>query len=286
MNNNTSLLIKDLDLNTICPDPAIIIMAKRGSGKTWICRSLLEHFRNYPAGVIISHTEKIDPFFQKFFPDTFIYDKYDPVIFKKILARQVEILKKAELKKQQGKKIDTRLFLLMDDCLSDSKEWSKDEALKEILFDGRHYHITYILTMQEPMAILPSLRTNFDYVFLLFSDDMNVQEKYFKQYTGMFPNFSSFKKVYDKLTEDYGAMVLKKRECGREIPDKVFHYKSKNVEPKMMGCKQLVKFHERNYDKNWLDKAMQNTFNINSYIKKRNTCNFDVKKIDSRGKAY
>lgn len=278
------LQIKELELHSMCANPAIVIITKRGGGKTWVCRSLLNRFRDIPVGIIISHTEKTDPFFQNFFPDAFIYNVYKPAIFQKIIARQVAIREKAAQKAKQGKKLDTRILLLMDDCLSNSKDWSKDEALKEILFNGRHLDITYILTMQAPLGIIPELRTNFDYVFLLYTDNFNEQKKFFDHYTGMFPNFNAFKEVYDRLTENYGVMVIKKREAGRAIEDKVFHYKASKISPAMIGCRQMKKYHDRNYDPEWLKKSFQNTFDINSFVKKRNVGIFDVEKLDKSGK--
>jgi hypothetical protein len=284
--NNSKLQIHELELNKMCKNPAIIIITKRGGGKTWVCRSLLEHFRDIPVGIIISHTEKTDPFFSNFFPPAFIYDEYKPQIFQRILARQSAIQEKSHMKNKFGKKIDTRLLLLMDDCLSNSKEWSKDESLKEILFNGRHYDITYILAMQSPMAITPELRENFDYAFLLYTDNFSQQKKLFDHYTGMFPTFNAFKEVYDKLTENYGVMVIKKRDVSsRSISDKIFHFKAKNINPRIIGCKQMVHFNKNNFDPSWFKKRTQHLFDINSVVKRRNSCLIDVEKIDVAGKA-
>jgi hypothetical protein len=282
METSNELFIKQFDLKQLCSNPAILIIAKRGSGKTWVCRSLLEHLRTIPVGVIISKSENTDPFFSEFFPSSFIYDGYEPKIFSKILARQKAIREKAEAKRKEGKKIDTRLFLLMDDCLSDSKTWTKDENLKDILFNGRHYDITYILTMQYPIGITPELRTNFDYVFLLYTDIVDEQTKFYKYYTGMFPNFGAFKQVYLKLSESYGVMVVVKRNAGRNLNDKIYHYRSKKIQPKTIGCRQFIKFHEINYDKNWAKREAAREFDPSSLVRSKN--NFVVKKIDINGK--
>jgi hypothetical protein len=284
LNIGNKLQIKELNLNSIVANPAILIMTKRGGGKTWLCRTLLNHFRSIPVGIIISHTEKTDPFFQNFFPDAFIYNEYKPSIFKKILLRQNAIMEKAKQKKIEGKNIDTRIFLLMDDCLSSSGVWKHDENLKEILFDGRHYDITYILTMQQPMAILPELRTNFDYVFLMYCDNFSELKKYYDHYTGMFPSFTAFKEVYDKMTQNYGAMVIKKRDIGHSLTDKIFHFKASKIDPKMIGCKQMIRFHKNNYDKDWKRKLLKMEFDINDFIKRKNINVFDIEKVDTYGK--
>jgi len=273
------------DLNNLCKNPAIVIITKRGGGKTWVCRSLLEHFRNIPVGIIISHTENTDSFFKNFFPDAFIYNEYKTEIFNKVIQRQIMIKEKAEKYLKLGKKIDTRIFLLMDDCLSDSKTWTKDTAIKEILFNGRHYDITYILTMQAPLGITPELRTNFDYVFLLYTDNFNEQKKFYEHYTGMFPSFGAFKEVYDEVTNDFGVMVIAKRAVGRNLTDKIFHYKAKKIDPTMIGCKQLISFHKANYDKDWLKRSVMTQFDVRTLLKKKNATPFTVEKIGVNGKV-
>ena len=272
------LQIQRLHLSTLCKNPAIVIITKRGGGKTWVCRSLLDQFRDIPVGVIISHTEKDDHFFQKFFPDAFIYDDYTPVVFKKIVARQVMILDKAKRKAKEGKKIDTRLFLLMDDCLSNSKVWSKDEALKKILFDGRHLDITYVLTMQASLGIPPELRENFDYVLLMEMDSINEQKKLFDHYVGTFPNFNAFREVYAKLTENYGVMVVKKRDAGKRTNEKIFSFRSRDIKPAMIGCKQLLKYHDLNYDPEWLQKSFMRIADADPFAadKKNKTVEVEV----------
>jgi len=288
MNVTGKIEIYEFSLDRMCKFPSILILTKRGGGKTFLCRALLNQFKEYPAGIIISHTERTDPFFQNFFPDSFIYNKYDPKIFAKILARQREIKKRSNERVAHGKSPkDTRLFLLMDDCLSSSKEWSKDECLKEILFNGRHLDITYILTMQQPMAVSPDLRSNFDFIFLLSVDNMTDVDKLYKHYSSAFPNILVFKSVLNKLTENYGCMVLKKREAkGNDINSKVFHYKAPVLSPQVIGCGQLKKFHSHNYDKNWEDKLFNTKFNLNSFLQRRsNKPTFDVEKLDEKGKV-
>lgn len=285
MNNNKGfpngkLQINELNLKELHTiKPSIVIITKRGGGKTWVCRSLLNEFRDIPVGIIISHTEKSDPFFQKFFPDSFIYNEYKPVIFRKIIARQQRIKEKNQRLAKEGKKIDTRLFLLMDDCLSSNKEWTKDTALREILLDGRHLDITYILTMQTPLGVPPEMRDNFDYVFLLYTDNYTEQRKFYEHYTGMFPTFNLFKDVYDRLTENYGCMVIKKRNPGHNISDKIYYFKAENIQPQMIGCRQLLKYHKRNYDNEWYKKSIYNKFDVDKIIK-RNRGVIDVERVN------
>jgi hypothetical protein len=168
--NVDKLPIQEFTLDEMCLNPSIIMIAKRGSGKSWITKAILYKYSTIPVGIIISPTEKDSPFFSDFFPNTFIFYKYESKILRKLLYRQGLILKKARDKKLKGKFIDPRAICVMDDCLASKGAWAKDPLVYELLFNGRHRQVTYVLTMQFPLGITPELRANFDYVFLLAED--------------------------------------------------------------------------------------------------------------------
>ena len=68
----------------------------------------------------------------------------------------------------------------MDDCLSDKGTWANDKPIKQVMFDGRHYKLIFILTMQFPLGIKPELRSNFDYIILLADDFISNIKKMYK----------------------------------------------------------------------------------------------------------
>lgn len=285
MGDNLKMQMKELNLKKLLPNPAIVIIAKRGSGKTFVCRSIIDALKDIPVGVIISRSEKLDSFYKEFFPDAFIYHEGCPHVFKKILARQVRIINKSKELARQGKKIDTRLLLLMDDCLSDSKEWSKDNAMREILFDGRHYHITYVLTMQAPLEIPPNLRSNFDYVILMHTDIVNDRIKLYKNFAGMFPNERIFTNFFNQLTNNHGAMVLKMRANSHDgLLDKVLYFKAEDKTPSLFGCSQFKQFHDKNYENNWLEHSISKQLEFNNLDPKIQK-QVKIEKIDASGKV-
>lgn len=250
------LKIKNIDISKLCKNPSIVMVAKRGSGKSWVIRSLLKEFdrQGMPGGVIISKTERLSPFYGKFYPDLFIHDEYNVDIIEKLLYRQRLMKKKKKQKKKIGKKIDPRCFLVMDDCMSEKSKWNKEQTTFEVLFNGRHYEITYILTLQDPMGIPPDIRGNIDYAFLLASDNETNMRKLHQHYAGMFPNYYAFKSVFEQLTSDFGCMVIANRGPRVDFTDKVLRYKAKKEDNKIIGSKQLIKFHKLNYDKHWEEK--------------------------------
>lgn len=262
------LPIKTFSFDMFVMDPAIIMIAKRGSGKSWVVRAILEYFKDIPVGLIIAPTDRMNKFYGKFFPDSYIHYEYKSEIIEKVLERQKIIIEKS-----RGKKIDPRAFIIMDDCLGQKGSWVKDQPIQELLFNGRHYRIMYILTMQFPLGITPELRCNFDYIFLLADDTISNQKRIYDHYAGMFPTFDAFRQVFVQLTADFGSMVIVNRGVKKSLFDKVFYYKAPDLstlEDVKIGCRQFRNYHENNYDENWSKKS--SLFNEHDYFtnKKKN----------------
>lgn len=277
--NGTNLPIRRFHLEWMVPNPSIVLIAKRGSGKSWIARALLKHFNDIPGGVVISKTEKLSLFYGKFIPDSYIHYEFKTEIIEKLLYRQTTIKEKALEKQKRGKKLDPRVFLVMDDCLADKGNWGSDKNVMEVLFNGRHYHIMYILTMQFPLGIKPELRVNFDYIFILADNQNSNQEKIYKHYAGIFPTFQLFKMVFMQLTADFGCMVLTNRETKMGITDNVFWYKADNVENIKIGCSQYRQFHQNNYDDKW--KKKEKIIDINKILtNKKKVQEMKIEKVE------
>jgi hypothetical protein len=247
------LPIKTFNFSQFVEDPAIIMIAKRGSGKSWVVRALLEYFKDIPAGMIIAPTDRMNSFYGKFFPDTYIFYDYKSEIIEKVLLRQQNIIEKAKKKLKEGKHIDSRAFLIMDDCLGQKGSWARDQPIQELLFNGRHYKLMYILTMQFPLGISPELRSNFDYIFLLAEDYISNMKRIYDHYAGMFPSFDSFRQVFGQLTDDFGAMVIVNRGVKKTLFEKVYWYKAPDLSQLTVdiGCKQFRNYHKNNYNPEW-----------------------------------
>jgi hypothetical protein len=251
--------INEFDLNQMVDHPSIVMIAKRGSGKSWVVRAILQHFsKKVPVGIIISPTDRMSSFYADFIPDSYIYYDFKSDTIERMLDRQKDIIKREKERRKEGKTTNTRAFIVMDDCLSSKGEWAKDPAVSELLFNGRHYHIMYILTMQFPLGIKPELRCNFDYVFLLADDTVSNQKRIFEHYAGMFPNFEAFRQVFVQLTADYGSMVIVNRGVRNNFLEKVFYYKAPSSKISgFIGGGQYKKFHEENFNNEWNNKKKQ-----------------------------
>lgn len=284
LDGNQSLPIKEFKLESMCENPAIVMIAKRASGKSWVCRSILKHFKDIPVGLIIAPTEKMatPPFYSDFFPDSYIHYDYKSEIIEKLLVRQDMMIEKTQDREAQGRRlVDPRGFILMDDCLSKKGSWQKDQPIMELLFNGRHYRLMYMLTMQFPLGISPELRCNFDYIFLLKEDFYSNLKRLYDHYAGMFPTFDSFRVVFKELTASFGAMVIVNRGACDSFLDKVFWYRAQNDSVGMIGCDQFVAHHDNNYEKAW--KKKKKDLNIMDIVNKRGKVKAPEFKIDKLG---
>ncbi|MEM0354130.1 MAG: ATPase/DNA packaging protein [Thermoplasmata archaeon] len=258
--NYNKFQIFEFKLEKMVPDPAIVMIAKRGSGKSYITRDIIYHLRNIPGGVVIAPTDRMNSFYKYFFPDLFIHYDIKEDILKKILIRQTMMIEKAKVKSKQGKKVDPSGILIMDDCLARKKSWAKDENILEILMNGRHYKLTYILTMQTPLGIHPELRLNFDYIFLLKEDSAINKKKLWDNYASMFPSLSAFEKVFSVCTKDYCSMVIDNRRPADNIQDKVFWFKAKKRKFRF-GSKSFQELHKKYYDPLYMRRRNTNLIN-------------------------
>lgn len=277
--NQEKLQISEFKLNSIVEHAAIVIIAKRGSGKSWVTRDLLYAKRSIPGGVVISPTDRMNGDYKKFFPDIYIHYNITENILNKILLRQTEMMEKAKTKKKQGKTIDARGILVMDDCLAQKKTWSKIQAITEILMNGRHYLLCYILTMQSPIGLPPDLRLNFDYVFLLKENSAISRKKLWMNYASMFETLPIFEKTFSKVTENFCSMVIDNRKQSDKLSEQVYWYKA--TERKFtFGCEEFVSLHRKYFDKDYLKKAHEALLNeTRTFGKKKNEIDFKIERI-------
>ena len=279
------LQLNRFDLKTLIYDnnkdymnPRIAIIAKSGSGKSWVIREIMHYMRDIPCGVVIAPTDKMTGFYNDFLVPSFIHHEYKSDIIPRLLQRQKTILEKNKRRKKNGKKlIDPRAFLIMDDCMSTKHLWLKDPCMLSIFNEGRHYQITFILAMQYSLGIQPELRSNFDYIFLLGEDFVNNRKKLYEHYAGMFPTRSLFDQVFMQVTDDYGTMVINNRLRTSKIRKKVFWYKAKKRENFIVGCKLYNTFHNLYFDINH-DKRLPYIDFTN--FGNRNKTNVIVRKLD------
>mgnify|MGYP003972437949 CR=1 FL=1 len=219
-----NLRLKKFKMSQIKDDSVVIFIGKRNTGKTYLTLDLLFHNQDMPIGTVISATEGANQTYSTKIPPIFIHDTYTPELVEKVIKRQ-KLINYKKMNDHKYANIDSRAFLLLDDCMYDSK-WTRDVNIRYAFMNGRHQKLFFILTMQYIMGIPPQLRSNVDYVFILRENMIQNRKRIYEQYAGMFPCFDIFCQVMDSCTEDYQCLVIHNGSKSNKLQDQVFWYKA------------------------------------------------------------
>ena len=243
----TTLNLKKFDMNEIKDDKVVVLIGKRDTGKSFLCRDILFRHRGIPVGQVISGTEGANQFYSKMVPKLFIHDEFKPEIVENILKRQKIMIEKIN---QAGggadQSIDPRAFLILDDCLYDNS-WAKDKNMRSVFMNGRHFKLLFLLTMQYALGIPPNMRTNIDYVFILRENYVSNRKRLYEHYAGMFPTFEMFCQVMDQCTENYECLVVDNTTKSNKIEDMVFWYKAEPRPDFKIGGPSYWDYSDKNY---------------------------------------
>lgn len=211
------LKVKRFDPSTLKPHRIIIIVGKRGTGKSVMQRDLLYHFKDkVDFGVAMTPTEESSNMFAEHMPESWIYNGFSSTKLDQMLNLQRDLCKH---KKQKS------LFVLMDDCMYDKKVL-KGVGMRDLFMNGRHLSLTLCNAVQYVMDMGPDLRTQVDYVFALRENIMSNKSKLWKYFFGMFDKYEDFARVMDKCTENHSAIVMDNTTGSCNVDECIFWYKA------------------------------------------------------------
>ena len=234
--------LKKFNMEDIKHDKVVVLIGKRDTGKSFLCKDILYHHQNIPVGQVISGTEGANQFYSKIVPKLFIHGEFDTQIVQNMIKRQKILIDKIN---EGDDSIDPRSFLILDDCLYDNS-WAKDKYMRSVFMNGRHYKILFLLTMQFALGIPPNLRTNIDYVFILRENYVSNRKRLYEHYAGMFPSFEMFCQIMDQCTENYECLVINNNAKSNKLTDQVFWYKAEPHEDFKICSQQAWDFSNQN----------------------------------------
>jgi hypothetical protein len=241
-----NLELKKFDMKSISfkanesKGPVVVLIGRRDTGKSYLVRDVLYYHQDIPIGTVISGTEEGNGFYGKLVPKLFIHNEYNTAIIENILKRQRGVLKqiKKEMEQFNRSTIDPRTFVILDDCLYDNT-WARDKMMRLLFMNGRHWKVMLLITMQYPLGIPPTLRTNIDYVFILREPYIANRKRIYENYAGMFPTLESFCQVMDQCTENYECLVINNNAKSNKLQDQVFWYKADAHNDFRLGSKEF-----------------------------------------------
>ena len=235
--------LKKFDMKQINDDKVVVLVGKRETGKSFLCKDLLHRHKDIPCGQVISGTEAANGYYGRMVPKLFIHDEYTPQIISNVIKRQRMMIDKVK----ENNNVDPRLFLLLDDCIYD-QTWVKDKNVRSLFMNGRHFKVLFIITMQYALGIPPNLRTNIDYIFILRENYVNNRKRLYEHYAGMFPTFEMFCQVMDQCTENFECLVINNNAKSNKLEDQVFWYKADGHDDFKLGAKEYWDYASQNYD--------------------------------------
>jgi energy-coupling factor transporter ATP-binding protein EcfA2 len=209
------LKIRKFDASTIKPDAVVLLIGKRGSGKSTLMKDIMYHMRdNLDFGLAMSPTEETTDSLGSYIPRSCIYNTFSSPALDVMLELQRKMIRKGRFKK---------CYLLLDDCLFDKKVMTGTN-MRELFMNGRHRKIFFMNAVQYMMDMPAALRSQVDYVFALKENIISSREKLWKFFFGMFQDFKDFSKVMNSCTQGYECIVLDNTKRSNEVSDCIYWY--------------------------------------------------------------
>lgn len=153
------------------PGYTIVLYGPRRSGKSRLIRALCSHYRPYfPTAVVFTATKDSGEYFG-FFPFDHVIDGLDEDLLWDLLATQSK-KKKAETRGEDMGNYN--LLIIFDDCMSEDLRYKK--LFNKIFYNGRHYNITLIVSLQDVKGIAPAATANTDVAITFPLQDERAKE--------------------------------------------------------------------------------------------------------------
>ncbi|VBB18896.1 P-loop NTPase domain protein [Yasminevirus sp. GU-2018] len=199
-----------------------LMIAKRGSGKTWLITSLYKGMRRtkvFKKVIVVSPTEKCNPFYVTAISEAVIYASLTDTVIAEINA------------------MDDDSLVIFDDCIA-STRWKDQCDMMRQVFDNQN--ITVLMCCQFPM-LGQAFRKTFNY-FLCASEDITSTIKRLHGYVNDFGHnydFDTFRQVFKQSTSNFRFIAFKNLNDATITLDET--NKSINVNNYCIAVKQFVK---------------------------------------------
>jgi energy-coupling factor transporter ATP-binding protein EcfA2 len=235
----SKLNIRRFDPSTIAPDAVVLLVGKRGTGKSTLLKDLMYHMRHkLDFGLAMSPTEECTNDLGSYLPPSCIYSDFAGDKVDALLEEQRKAIKRGS---------GRRVFLLLDDCMYD-KKILRGINVRNLFMNGRHRHIFFINCQQYVMDMPPDLRSQVDYVFVMRDNIRANKEKLWKFFFGVFPSFADFNTVMDNCTQNFECLVYNGKKSSTNLEECVFWYKAEHKLPPFTLCRPVYSaLHKRFY---------------------------------------
>ena len=229
--------IKKWDPSATKPGRIFLIVGRRGSGKSVLLRELMRINKDkVDFAMAFCPTLESRKMLLEHLPEGCVFDRL-------VQSKIDDLVTMGSKLTADGKK--RRILLILDDVLYD-KQAFKSKAIRELFYNGRHFHIQLIILSQFLMDIEPSLRANVDYCICFKDNIISNKMRLWKYMFGLLSSLEDFISVMDRCTQNYECLVLDNTGASSAISDSLFWYKANLIpEPFKVGSKAFFRLSEQ-----------------------------------------
>jgi len=186
--------------------------------------------------MVLSNTS-FNQYWQKYFPKEFV-NEFDPVTLRMYLAAQ-EIEVKSWIDAGKPRSHNPYKIIILDDVVGEKFRYT--EEITTFATRGRHYCTSVFLMTQYPKLVASSTRTNTDFAFVFFQQNINEKLAIAEEYLNTVPvdNAMDFIERYtavEESDETRNVLVLDQMRNSMNLAVKVYVVQPDDPGDFVVGC--------------------------------------------------
>lgn len=234
------------NLNEIQPDKLVVFFGKRRTGKSFSARHLAYTGRalfNY--GLVLCDT-KFNQYWQKYFPRDYVHE-FDPIILRMFLDQQGKEVE-SWIKAGEPRRWNPYKLIILDDVVKEGFRYV--DEITTFATKGRHYRACVFLMTQYPKLIASSTRSNTDFAFIFFQQNINEKMAIAEEYLNMLPKEGAMHLIEKYTTVPAGEhqrtiLVVNLMVNSTEMDRKLFTYEPDDPGEFVIGSPDFWKDDDR-----------------------------------------
>ena len=221
-----NIVLKEFDMSIFSDTHKIIIVGRRGKGKTHLITEILklQEIRNENMTIISCINEELVKYSDKF-NGAVLHDEYNNMFVVDAIDRHMKLYKK-DIKNQRETNIwdpatQTNSTIVFDNSLYDNS-WYSNKCIRQLLMNGKVWRFNMIISCGYPIGIPPALRPNIDCFFIFNDPDLPYRKRIWERYVFEFLSLEMFNHIMLQLINPYECLVVKKSYKSKKIEDNIF----------------------------------------------------------------
>lgn len=186
-----------------------LIVGKTGTGKSSIMKLLMYyHRRKFRLAMLYSETATTNPDFANIIHDLFIFTEFPEEKLEYLLQHQAYITNAAKRGDKMYKNAILDAIFLSDDCVAEDG-WLKKPITKKMAYQFRHYRGSWIMCVQNIMAVPKNLRRNIRYLIITEAASMAAKKTIYTHFCNeSMCSYQAFSKAIDTYATRGKVLII------------------------------------------------------------------------------